>query len=49
MYCIKGCGFWSVRYVEVKIILRCPFRSEILSTLGMGLVRYRMNAAKYKV
>ena len=28
MYCTKGCGFWSVCYVEVKIILRCPFGSE---------------------
>ena len=33
MYCVKGCGFRFVRYVEVKIILRCPFRSERLSAV----------------
>ena len=33
MYCVKGCGFRSVRYVEVKITLRCPFGSERLSVI----------------
>ena len=34
MYCVKGCGFRSVRYVEVKIILESD-------SLVRKIVRYR--------
>ena len=33
MYYVKGCGFRSVHYIEVKFVLRCPFGCERLSVI----------------
>ena len=35
---VKGCGFWSVHYIEEKFVLRCLFGSEKLSIMENWMI-----------